>query len=120
MGKMMLSAMLKPALLTLAIAFGTLSPAVARAETLLTINSAAGQESTFSRADLDAMPRISFTTGTTWTEGTLTAFYTVGGFTLFRCENVSLSAQPSGTSVRWRVDTTTGIEVDAVSLKWRN
>ena len=57
---------------------------------------------------------------TTWTEGTLSAYFTVGGFTLFRAENVSLAAQPSGTDVRWRVDSAAGIEIDAVSLKWRN
>lgn len=65
----MLSALVKPAFVTLALTVGMLSSGAARAEVLLTIVSNDGRELVYSRADLEALPRVSFKTSTTWTEG---------------------------------------------------
>lgn len=58
--------------------------------------------------------------GTTWTEATLIAGITTGGFTTFEAVEIDLSAQPSGTSMKWRIDATAtkAPEIDAVVLQW--
>ncbi len=64
-----MSVLLKSAFVTLALFAGLVSSGAARAEVLLTIIGGDGREVAYSRADLEAMPRVSFKTSTTWTEG---------------------------------------------------
>jgi hypothetical protein len=71
MGKAMLSALFKSTVLSLALMVGALSSGAARAEVLLTIEAGNGQPVTYSRADLDALPRVTFKTSTQWTKGVL-------------------------------------------------
>lgn len=63
---------------------------------------------------------VSRDNGTTWTEATLIAGITTGGFTTFEAVEIDLSAQPTGTSMKWRVDglATKSPEIDAVVLQW--
>lgn len=65
----MLSAILKSALLSLAILVGASSFGSAQAEVLLTVEAANGQPVTFTREQLEAMPRVTFKTTTVWTKG---------------------------------------------------
>jgi len=68
----MLSFTLKSTLRTLCalvIGLKILAPTVVQAEVLLTIETEDAQVVTYSREDLAAMPRITFSTGTIWTEG---------------------------------------------------
>lgn len=65
----MLSALLKPSLFGLAMLAGMSSFGSAQAEVLLTIEAKDGQTVTYTREELDALPRVSFSTGTVWTKG---------------------------------------------------
>lgn len=65
----MLSYLFKPTAVALAIVLGTLSSTAARAEVLLTIESGKGEAVNFTRAQLEAMQRVTFSTSTLWTQG---------------------------------------------------
>lgn len=58
--------------------------------------------------------------GTTWTAVTLTAGRTLGDGTTIYEGSASISAQPSGTSMKWRVDTTDdyNVSVSSVVFQW--
>ena len=68
----MLSAMLKHTLsaaLVLGMTLGALTPTVANAEVLLTVEMEGAEAVTYTRDDLNALPRVTFETSTIWTEG---------------------------------------------------
>lgn len=65
----MLRALFKSVLFGLAVTAGLSTFAPAQAEVLLTIESGDGQSVSYSREDLEAMPRVSFKTTTVWTSG---------------------------------------------------
>jgi len=58
--------------------------------------------------------------GTTWTAITLTAGRALADGTTIYSGTASIAAQPSGTNMKWRVDTTAtyGVDVSAVVLQW--
>ena len=58
-----------PAIVALVMGGAMLAPEVARADVLLTVESSGSQTITYSREDLAALPRITFSTSTIWTEG---------------------------------------------------
>lgn len=58
-----------PVLFAMTMAFGSLSPASAQSEILLTVEPRDSEAITYSRDDLAALPRISFRTSTIWTDG---------------------------------------------------
>lgn len=59
--------------------------------------------------------------GTTWTTAVMTALYTVNSFTVMQSAPIDLSAQPSGTSMKWRVRTANGkmLNLNDLYLYWR-
>lgn len=58
--------------------------------------------------------------GTTWTAVTLTAGRTLADGTTIYSGTASISAQPSGTNMKWRIDTSGDflVEASAVALQW--
>jgi hypothetical protein len=82
---------------------------LARAETAITLNT-----------DLKAY--VSRDGGTTWTQAVLSAGATVSGMTTYEATSVSLTAQPSGAAMKYRIETTAavGIDVTGVALQWRS
>lgn len=58
--------------------------------------------------------------GTTWSNGTLAALGTYGGFTTYEATGVDLSSQPSGSSMRYRVtvDGSARHEFSGACLQW--
>ncbi len=69
----------------------------------------------------DFIMEVSRDGGTTWTAATLVEKQTFSdGTKMFEDDNVSLASQPSGTSMKWRVRTLNGknVEVTGVVLKW--
>lgn len=71
-------------------------------------------------AGVDLKGFVSRDDGVTWTEASLTAGIATGGFTTFEAPDIDLSAQPTGTAMKWRVDTvaTKAPKIDAVVLQW--
>jgi hypothetical protein len=65
----MFPVLLKSASLSLALLLGVFVSGAARAEALLTVEAGTAAPVSYSRADLDAMPRVTFKTSTVWTEG---------------------------------------------------
>ena len=72
-------------------------------------------------ANTNLMGYVSRDNGATWTQVTLVAGATVSGVTTYE-GSVTISGQPSGTNMKWRVDTdVTGsadISIEAVVLQW--
>lgn len=68
----------------------------------------------------DLAAYVSRDNGATWTKLTLTAREAISGFTVYEALNTDLSAQPSGTAMRWRVVGASGWswEVGAVAFLW--
>lgn len=62
---------------------------------------------------------ISRNGGTNETECTITLVQTLAGGISYYEGTASLTGQPSGTSMRWRYQLTTPINIDAVSVFWR-
>jgi hypothetical protein len=58
--------------------------------------------------------------GVTWSEATLQARDTAGGFTMYEALGVDISGQPPGSDMRWRVETIAPeiIDIGAVALAW--
>jgi len=61
--------------------------------------------------------------GTTWTQATLSSEGTTGGHTILTAHNVDISSQPSGTSMRYKIETlnqsaSKETRIQAVSLGW--
>ena len=66
---------------------------------------------------------ISRDNGTTWTQATLSSEGTTGGHTILTAHNVDISSQPSGTSMRYKIETlnqsaSKETRIQAVSLGW--
>jgi hypothetical protein len=66
---------------------------------------------------------ISRDDGTTWTLATLESIITTGGNILISAHDVDISSQPSGTSMRYKIETlsqggTIDVRIQAVSLGW--
>ena len=62
-------------------------------------------------------------TGSDWTELTMTSQGTTGGHTILTAHNVDISSQPSGTSMRYKIETlnqsaSKETRIQAVSLGW--
>ena len=71
----------------------------------------------------DLKAYVSRDNGTTWTQATLSSEGTTGGHTILTAHNVDISGQPSGTSMRYKIETlnqSTSKEtrIQAVSLGW--
>jgi hypothetical protein len=66
---------------------------------------------------------ISRDNGTTYTQATLSSEGTTGGHTILTAHNVDISSQPSGTSMRYKIETlnqsaSKETRIQAVSLGW--
>ncbi len=71
----------------------------------------------------DLKAYISRDNGTTWTQATLSSEGTTGGHTILTAHNVDISSQPSGTSMRYKIETlnqsaSKETRIQAVSLGW--
>ena len=71
----------------------------------------------------DLKAYISRDNGTTWTQATLSSEGTTGGHTILAAHNVDISSQPSGTSMRYKIETlnqsaSKETRIQAVSLGW--
>jgi len=71
----------------------------------------------------DLKAYISRDNGTTWTQATLSSEGTTGGHTILTSHNVDVSSQPSGTSMRYKIETlnqsaSKETRIQAVSLGW--
>lgn len=71
----------------------------------------------------DLKAYVSRDDGTTWTQATLSSEGTTGGHTILAAHNVDISSQPSGTSMRYKIETlnqsaSKETRIQAVSLGW--
>lgn len=71
----------------------------------------------------DLKAYISRDNGTTYTQATLSSEGTTGGHTILTAHNVDISGQPSGTSMRYKIETlnqsaSKETRIQAVSLGW--
>lgn len=69
----------------------------------------------------DLIASVSRDGGTTWTAATLVAESTLAdGTTIYVHDGLSIAAQPSGTSMKWKVVTANNkaIEINGVGLRW--
>ena len=71
----------------------------------------------------DLKAYVSRDNGTTWTQATLSSEGTTGGHTILTAHNVDISSQPSGTSMRYKIETlnqsaSKETRIQAVSLGW--
>ena len=71
----------------------------------------------------DLKAYISRDNGTTWTQATLSSEGATGGHTILAAHNVDISSQPSGTSMRYKIETlnqsaSKETRIQAVSLGW--
>jgi len=71
----------------------------------------------------DIKAYVSRDDGTTWTQATLSSEGTTGGHTILTAHNVDISSQPSGTSMRYKIETlnqsvSKETRIQAVSLGW--
>ena len=71
----------------------------------------------------DLKAYISRNDGSNWTEVTLSSEGTTGGHTILTAHNVDISSQPSGTSMRYKIETlnqsaSKETRIQAVSLGW--
>jgi hypothetical protein len=62
--------------------------------------------------------------GTTWTQATLVADGTSGGHSILVAHNIDISSQPSGTSMKYKIETlnqsaSKETRIQAVSLGWK-
>ena len=72
----------------------------------------------------DLKAYVSRDDGTTWTQATLSSEGTTGGHTILTAHNVDISSQPSGTSMRYKIETlnqsaSKETRIQAVSLGWK-
>ena len=71
----------------------------------------------------DIKAYVSRDNGTTYTQATLSSEGTTGGHTILTAHNVDISSQPSGTSMRYKIETlnqsaSKETRIQAVSLGW--
>jgi len=90
------------------------------ADIVMTYTNGAG--TTTINTDLKAY--VSRDGGTTWTQVTLVADGTSGGHSILTAHNIDISSQPSGTSMRYKIETlnqsaSKETRVQAVSLGWK-
>jgi len=81
-----------------------------------------GSESPYS-LNTDISVSVSRDGGTTWTQGTLTdaaPHISSAGVKPLVAQNIDLSSQPSGTDMRWRIETSNNAEftIDSVYFEW--
>ena len=71
-------------------------------------------------ANTSLVGKISRDSGTTYATCTLTAKGTVAGFTTYEATGVDLSGQPSGTAMRFQIETSTAARhaITGVALQW--
>jgi hypothetical protein len=73
--------------------------------------------------NVDVKAYVSRDNGTTYTQATLSSEGTTGGHTILTAHNVDISSQPSGTSMRYKIETlnqsaSKETRIQAVSLGW--
>ena len=90
-----------------------------KADVVLTYTNGAGTAT----INVDLIASVSRDNGTTYTPVTLASQGTTGGHTILTANDVSISGQPAGTSMRWKVVTANQsiskqTRVHAVSLGW--
>jgi hypothetical protein len=66
---------------------------------------------------------VSRDNGSNWTQGTFVSQGTTGGHTILTAHNIDISSQPSGTSMRYKIETlnqsaSKETRIQAVSLGW--
>ena len=71
----------------------------------------------------DLKAYVSRDNGTTYTQGTLASQGTTGGHTIVTFHDLDISSQPSGTAMRYKIETlnqsaTKETRIQAVSLGW--
>tara|TARA_Y100000296_G_scaffold82424_1_gene111522 strand:+ start:146 stop:1666 length:1521 start_codon:yes stop_codon:yes gene_type:complete len=90
-----------------------------KADVVLTYTNGAGTAT----INTDLITSVSRDNGTTYTPVTLASQGTTGGHTILTANNVDISGQPAGTSMRWKVATinqsaSKDTRIHAVSLGW--
>lgn len=73
--------------------------------------------------DTDLIGKVSRDGGTTWTAANLVAMEALAdGTTLYEDTDIPISGQPSGTAMKWKIETANGrqIQIHGVVLQWRN
>ena len=90
-----------------------------KADVVLTYTNALGTAT----INTDLIASVSRDGGTTYTAVTLASQGTTGGHTILTANDVSISGQPAGTSMVWKVATTSqsvskSTRIHAVSLGW--
>ena len=90
---------------------------------VMTYSDGAGTASIGDGTNGDIRAYVSRDNGTTYTQATLSSEGTTGGHTILTAHNVDISSQPSGTSMRYKIETlnqsaTKETRIQAVSLGW--
>ncbi|WP_313613397.1 hypothetical protein [Agrobacterium sp.] len=72
--------------------------------------------------NVDLFGDISRDNGTTWTAAVLALTTNLSGIRMYEANDISLSSQPAGSSVKWRVRTANNknIQVSGVVLQWKD
>ena len=105
--------------LTLVSTATTAQTAPTKGDIVMTYTNGAGTAT----VNTDLKAYVSRDNGTTYTQATLSSEGTTGGHTILTAHNVDISSQPSGTSMRYKIDTlnqsaSKETRIQAVSLGW--
>ena len=108
-----------PGNLTLVSTATTADSAPTSGDLVMTYTNGAGTAT----VNTDLKAYVSRDSGTTWTQATLSSEGTTGGHTILTAHNVDISSQPSGTSMRYKIETlnqsaSKETRIQAVSLGW--
>ncbi len=90
---------------------------------VMTYTNGSGTASIGDGTNGDIRAYVSRDNGTTYTQATLSSEGTTGGHTILTAHNVDISSQPSGTSMRYKIETlnqsaSKETRIQAVSLGW--
>ena len=91
-----------------------------KADIVMTYTNGAGTAT----INTDLKAYVSRDGGTTWTQATLVADGTSGGHSILVAHNIDISSQPSGTSMKYKIETlkqsaSKETRIQAVSLGWK-
>lgn len=91
-----------------------------KADIVMTYTNGAGTAT----INTDLKAYVSRDGGTTWTQATLSADGTSGGHSILVAHNIDISSQPSGTSMKYKIETlnqsaSKETRIQAVSLGWK-
>ena len=108
-----------PGNLTLVSIASSTDTAPNKADIVMTYTNGAGNAT----INTDLKAYASRDNGTTWTQATLSSEGTTGGHEILSAHNIDISSQPSGTSMRYKIETlnqsaSKETRIQAVSLGW--